>query len=543
MVKLIKQNLPFLLLILLVLSYTFWNSWKIFYQQDEWHVLGSYFTYFSILDLFKELTPLGIILGEDRPFSIFAGYLLLFTFPYNTLPVALYSLFFHLANTLVVYFLANKLFKTKIISSIAAIFFTTCAVSSNTVTWYSTSIGTLPSVFLILLGILAFYQGIEKNSAKLFLFSFLLLYLSLFFKEVGYFLFLVLPFIYSIYKVKDWKNIVTKFWYYYLVFITITVYRLIQLNSYSQESSIFIQTSSQNFIFTLLFRALLYPLSAFSLIFIPPDVFISFAKFFTNSYYPFFPSEHYNLIVQSSVLEFLSVILSFILLLLIFLFLTKFSSQIRKNIICVIILSVTSYLPYIILGKNYAYLDARYFYLGGAFSGMLLGFLAHSLINLSKKRPYKIVILTLVVIYIFANIQISKKSIEELSSISSERLGILKALKDRKKTLGEKSIFLVNGSREYYLDKGNNIPFQQGFGYTLLVWYAKENPYNKDLLTRNFLWDLGSQGYTMSGNIAFGYFWDRDKFNQAIKNNNLTKEQIVEVFYDSNSRQVLIKNE
>ena len=57
-----------------------------------------------------------------------------------------------------------------------------------------------------------------------------------------------------------------------------------------------------------------------------------------------------------------------------------------------------------------------------------------------------------------------------------------------------KNIFYITGDTDYYI-VGNKVPFQQGMGYTLMVWYYHTGKIPKDLINENFLWELNSQGY------------------------------------------------
>lgn len=536
-VKIFRQNLIPLFIVTLILVYAYINSFKIFYQQDEWHALGIYFTYSSISDLVKNFNFYSLIFGEGRPLSILIGYLLMFNFPFNTVPLSLYSLFFHLINSFLVYFLSMSLFKNKMVSTVASIFFAICSVTSGTVTWYSTSIGTLPAVCMILSSLLTFFKGVRSDGKWLW-YTFLLLYLSLYLKEIGYFLFAVLPVIYLIYKRVNWKRFIKDFWYFIVVFFVITLYRYLQLNNYSKESSVFIQSTDSGFLISVLFRALLYPLTSFSLVFVPSDFFLRFAKFFTSAYYPFFPSEHFNLIVQSSVLELLAVILSFSILGLIFVLLLRENSRDRKNILSLIILTFLSYTPYIILSKSYAYLDSRYFYLSSAFSALILGYIIYSLYNLLKNYILKFLVLLIFISYLLGNILSVRNEIKNLSDLSQERLTIIKSFKQMAPTLRDKNIFYVTGDRDYYLIKGNNLPFQQGMGFTLMTLYAKDENRFDNLLKQKILWELGSQGYFEDQGTGFGYFWDKGLLKKTLKEKEISRDNVKAFYYDSKTRRL-----
>lgn len=527
-----KQNSRFFLVtfILGIVILVFWPMQFVFYQQDEWKALGSYIVADSVLDLFRNTNFSKIILADGRVFSALVGYLLLGKFPFSTTPLFIYSLGLHLVNTILVYVLAQKFIKHTFFSAIAATFFGICTVSVGAVTWYSTSIGTLPSTTLILLSLIVFLKALEKGKRRNYLISFFLLYISQFFKEIGYFFFLVFPVYALIYNKTTLKHFLIRYWYFLVVFIIITLFRFIELSSYSVESVVFATDRTNYFFVTVLFRALFYPLTALSLIYIPSELFIRIAKFFTNAYYPFFPTEHYNLIVQSVVGDLLAVLLSVTLLSAIFL-LAKDRVTLKKFIV-LIIFSIATYLPYVILSKDYTYLDSRYYYLGAVPAGIIVGLLLLKIRDNLGGIIYKFILLIILGYFFFLG-NTTRAEIDKLAQLSQERVKILKQLSLLKPKLEEKTIFYFAGDRNYYLTQGNHLPFQQGIGYTMLVWYAQHDNRLKGFLHDERLWDLGSQGYFERNKIEFGYFQDKEMFVKTIKDKGLTKAEISAFYYNS----------
>lgn len=526
-----RNNFLYIALLLVICLYTFADIKDVFYQQDEWHALGFYFSQNSFWDLFN-VSFLRAILGEGRIFSSIIGYLLLGVFPFENFPLALYGLVFHCLNSLLVFQLGLKLTGKKGMALISAVFFIVCSVSAGTVSWYSTSIGTLPATSLILLTVLFFWNGLTGKHKYLIL-AVITLYLSQPFKEIGYFLFLSLPFCALLYQKLNFKSWLKKYWYYLATFLLITIYRITQLSTYSSESAVFTQVSSHNFFLTIILRALLYPFTSFSLIFVPPEFLIRAAKVFTNHYYPFFPTEHYNLIVESAILDLLAITLTFALILFTIFISIKVKTQIKKNIIFTVVLIVSTFLPYVILSKAYAYLDARYYYLAAAFSGILFGFLVMNTLNLLKNRLFKFIIFLFAGFYLLWLSQNVKLDLHELAQLSIQRKSLLNQLSQLKPTLGKRNIFYVIGDRHYYLAHDNYVPFQQGFGYTALVWLNRDNDQFKQLLKDEVLWDLGSQGYFESESGGFGYFWDKELFLKTLKEKNLSLEDADAFYYDS----------
>ena len=84
---------------------------------------------------------------------------------------------------------------------------------------------------------------------------------------------------------------------------------------------------------------------------------------------------------------------------------------------------------------------------------------------------------------------------------------------------------------------------QQGMGNTLLVWYMGNGSAPKQflkLISEYYLWELvGGQGYKEVDNYGFGYFWDIDKLEKVVKENKLTKTDIVAFFYNSKEQKII----
>src|SRR5690606_30212029 len=128
-----------------------------------------------------------------------------------------------------------------------------------------------------------------------------------------------------------------------------------------------------------------------------------------------------------------------------------------------------------------------------------------------KERSNYLVFSSLTFLFIVGlllNIYLTRSHVQKLSEVSIERVSVLDQLSAIYPSLKQKNIFFITGDQNFYLSEGNNLPFQQGTGYTLLTWYGKEDNRVNKLLDSGTLWDLGSQGYYKDGSFEFGYFWD-----------------------------------
>lgn len=525
MLKNTKINFVYLLISLLVL-WGFSGLINTFYQQDEWYGLG------DILingpgAILLNTNLIQIILGQGRIFADSVVYFLVGQFPFNILPVAIFATVFHITNTVLVFTLLKKITKKTLPSFLASMFFSFNGVAAGAVIWSASGTGTLPATTLILIGLFCFFRFIETNKAKWLVWLFLSLYLSLYFKEIGIFLFIFLPAFHLIFLKYPIKEFIVKYSAFIVFFLASVIMTIIQFQSIPVEKDLFITGATQNLGLITITRGIMYPLTSFSLILIPTEAFFNFAKHLTWVYYPFLPSSIYDLVAQSVVLDGLAVFLSLVIFYILYIFLKKNAD--KKFALFFIGFIIFSFLPYIIIGKSGAYLESRYYYLAAAGWGFLGGLL----IKNSKFLMYLFGILILI------HVTVTKNDIQKQVYLAKERTNILSGISKIRPFLNKKNIFFVKGDRNFYVGEGNPMPWQQGLGYTLLVWYYGQNKAPeelKSLISEQYLWGIGEEGYKEIKGVGFGYFWDKYKLEKVVLENNISKEDVVNLFYDSKEK-------
>ena len=80
---------------------------------------------------------------------------------------------------------------------------------------------------------------------------------------------------------------------------------------------------------------------------------------------------------------------------------------------------------------------------------------------------------------------------------------------------------------------------QQGMGYTLMVWYygiGLAPRQCSELIKDYYLWEMNGQGYREVDGVGYGYFWDKDELEKALKENNLTIKNVSAFYYDSKNQ-------
>lgn len=511
----------------------YWPITKTFYQQDEWLGYGIYLAkgwnsvFINTKDFFS------LILGEGRILYSLLLYIFYKFAPLNVLPIVVFALTVHTLNSLVVFSLAKRVVKNTIFAFLGSIFFLVNSVSQSAITWPAASLNTLPSTGLILLSVFLYFKYLDTSKKKWAILSFTGIYLSLFFKESGIFLFVLLPFISLLYKKDSISKFLRRYWYFFLTAIFIVFYRIYSYKQATNQVALFLTGSTKYFLDSIIVRSILYPLTSFSLSLIPPEPSLNFARYITNVYYPFFPPEQFILIAQTVVLDLVAVVISLVIGVFLLILLKSENEKTFREIKFWIAFLVLSFLPYIIISKSYSYLESRYYYVASAAWGVILAWVIAIIFKKIKIRIVRMCVILIYSIFIFVHIANINTQIIQMVNISQTRIKLISELKRLKPNLkNDKNIFYITGDTDYYLP-GNRIPFQNGFGYTLMTLYYGDNKTPSKLLEDHFLFDIGSQGYEEEGGKGFGYFYDKIKLKEVLKQYKLTENNVIEFSYSS----------
>lgn len=532
--------------ILIFVVILFWQLTKTFYQQDEWLALGNIISNKSNYFLLSSTNLLHLLLGEGRIASRLISYLFIGGFPFNIVPLSLFAILFHSINTLLVFHLANKFFKNLIFSLVAASFFAVNSVSHQAVTWYAAAIGTLPATTLILISIFTYIKAfggypfarIESVKRGWMIATVTLIYISLHFKEIGLFTLLFLPLTLFLGKDLFYRKI-KLFFLTITPFLIVIFYKIMELKFRTTESNLYITGLNENFFSTILLRSILYPLTSFSLMFVPGDHFLLFARFVLRQIYPFFASADNNiLIAQSVILDLLAVILTLFILILIYFLLQKEKPQNKKTVYFCLIFLFMSFSPYILLSKDFSYLEGRYYYLSVAGGAFLLSWVLKRLWEVFGQRIFSLIVLPILIFYLVFHASVIEGSITEQVRLADIRKDFIMQLKTLLPTLDNKrQIFYTSSDLNYWSD-GNKIPFQQGSGYTYMVLYYQSGKIPSEFLKDGFLFDIASQGYRETRDYGFGYFWDKQELEKVVKQYNLPQGSIIKLEYNSKTHKL-----
>ena len=535
---------PIILFIVIVSLY--WPVTNTFYQQDEWYGYGTYLAN-GVATIFSSSTHLSknlgsifldtnglinIILGEGRIFTRLLQYMFYNNFPLNIVPISLFALVLHSANAILVFLLAKKIFKRDLPAFFGSLFFAVNSVSQSAITWSAASVNALPSTFLVLIAILSFFNYLDYNKTKWLFYSFISIYISLFFRETGIFLFILLPTISLLYNKYSIKSFIRTYWYFFLAIGLIVTFRLYEFKAVPYQEALFLTGSSKYFFDSLIVRSVLYPLTSFSLSIVPPEAFLNLSRYLTNVYYPFVPEAQFNLIAQTAVLDFLALLLSIVIGIISLILYKKSNTKIRRQMIFWYIFLLASFLPYVVISKSFSYLESRYYYVSSISWAIIFAWVFYILEKLKKKFIYILFIL-IYSVFIFIHIRTIKTGLNRVVNESLVRISILNQISlILPKLESKKNIFYVTGDNDYYI-AGNKIPFQQGVGYTLLAYYYPKSQYPADFLNNAELFEIGKEGYYEKEGYGFGYFTSIKLMEEQSRMFKIQDENIYKFYYNS----------
>ena len=542
----VKKNyiafvIPFLIIVLTI--FFFWDLLKTFYQQDEWNGLGLVFSD-GLKSVFPPtFKPLDLIFVKGRLLSTFIFYLIVKNFPFQNLPFAIIAVALHTVATLLVYLLIKKYVKSVFASLLGALFFALNSVSHGAVTWPFVAVSTVGSTILILLSTLFFlkFATKEDNKKKWLLFSGLSLYFSLWFKEAGLHLFALFPLAAIIFQRYKPVEFLKKFWLFIVVFFAIVGYRVLELRLGTPDPNLYISGEDENFILTLVVRGVLYPLTSLSLMFVPGSSFIEFSREVIHDVYPYFADDsNFVLIAQTISIDALSLVLTGLILFSIFFFLRMEGVEKKKTVLFWLIFTLTSFLPYIVLAKDFSYLESRYYYLPAAGGAYLISWITKRTQETFKKASL-VLLIPVCALFLLWHANTVRAAVDEQLLLSNTRKSFIDQLKDQLPTLNKKkNIFYVNSDKHYWADT-NMLPFQQGSGYTLMVLYYDSGKIPKEFLQEGYLFEIGSQGYKEIGSQGFGFFWEGNELEKTREKYKIPAENIIMLNYHSEKEELDVK--
>lgn len=505
---------------------------RTFYQQDEWQTLGH-----NIIEgwgiLTKDLSIVRIFFAEGRILSRFFYFIFLGIYQYNVTPVFLFAMVSHALNAWLVYLLVGKYKGGWVASVSAAAFFAVNSVSDETLIWVS-AISTIPATTLLLVSILWYMDFLESGNTGKRNLSFIVGILSLFIKETGLFIFPFYPILYAYWrKTINIKKIISVHVPLLLYGIVLVIFRLSGI-FLAPRAAGFVDQQTGGFLFPVIYHSIVYPLTSFFQVFVPPLATYAFVPTVVRSEYPYLlGTPLFDLAGQSAVADVVSLVGTIIFSAIIgFMVLRKTETEGNKRLVFIsLLLFGLSFLPYAVLHRYFSYFSSRYYYVGVIGAAWLFGY---AVSWLYKRLPWvasRVLLLAAVGLYLVYHVQAIRKDLDWQVAIASERKIFLKEVKRLHPDMKNQTVFYITSDKKYLGEI--TYPFQNGLGYILEVLYYDTGKIPKSFLASNFLWDLGSEGFREIEGASFGYFEHVDKLGELVKEGKVSPDIVYGYFYNS----------
>lgn len=512
--------------LLAIILYTYWGLWDTFFQQDEWASMGLAFSG-GLFAGIKDVAFVELAAGKMRAAGTLLNTIFHLYFPFNILLFSVFALAIHWVNSILVYHFAFQVTKRPFIAFVSALYFSVAAISSGAVTWISAYTTALVNATFVLISLICYMKFLHTSRVRYRTASFIAATIAFLFKESSIFVFILLPFLSVLFGTKrtSLKKIVIDHapLLIYLGFIILV--RTVSLLGPEGRQGVFV-TQQPNVLARLATHALFYPVLSFSQLYIPQEIMAKVTG-------------------KIAVSDTIAVVTSMIFITYALLFAYKHIAF-RTTVFFCLLYSFLSFLPFIVLDRPLSsYLESRYYYLGIIGAAILLGTLLDYWNALFVKTRFRsvalvsICILSSVVLY--KNSTYVRREIRRQIITANDRKLFLSGIKEIYSALPDNPIFYITGDSPGFYGIGDlSVPFQQGMGYTMMVWYFDTGKIPAELLSDMYLWNINEQGYRQIQGKGFGYFYQIGKLQQAFREDpTLAQEQVIGFSYKAGAKELI----
>jgi len=490
----------------------------IFFQQDEWYAFG------NMIALGPKLIFHRFEVGDINhfvPLNSLLSFLLFKIFDLNYVGYNAVALFLHFINGLLVYFLALRILKRKTFALLSAATFIASAASAGLVMWPLVGINTLTLTFALLAWIAALRFKEQKKVFVNGLVVAILTILALLTNEYAGGMLIFIPVLIFVLSKKDQLVKASKFLLPFIVFgFGYLFFRL------SIVGGVLAGGSSLK---TILPKIIQFPVRYLGQLLIPKQGLLLVDQILGNNL------ALSDLVLRDVFFWFGLAVLGLVLV--VSAIVRRVSPTNYQNLILVTIFILASSIPFAFIpGKagNFLLFSPRYLYFGIAGGAILIALLAE-FAYLSERSFLKKLAGFYILLFFFLGVFGNWSKAGSLLKEGKLREGILNEIKSKYTSLPKKTIFYTESDSSFYgLPPEEKImPFQSGFGQTLLVWYQAEESFPKEFFEDRYLWEITDQGYQEVAGRGFGYFRDFGLMNETIEKENLAPSSIIAFRYDS----------
>jgi hypothetical protein len=536
------KNFYIPLILFAVAILTYWDLPKTFFQQDEWLGFGRMMSYEVTGGVGNVLLiPFFAGRGHFTPLSYYQMYLEFKLFGLSFEQYAIISVFTHIVNSILVFYLVSLLLKNKFLAFCSSLIFSVEVISSQAVTWIAASPSTQGAVLFLLLSLIFILKYFQTNKKRNYYIVLSLFFVGLLFKETIIFFFILAPIMWFIFgQKKSRKNFV---WFLKPLIILGFIYVLIRIFLFLIPSPIGLTSmSTVNLSLTEDIRRLaLLPFKILPQAIIPQQCLINISDIATLLFFPQYAvngvvSAYYS---QTVVFGWVIPLLSIPILLIGFIvykfFLIRKEIIFSKAVIFSLLLIMLSGLPFAFIPgelANAPILEPRDIHAAVIGTSIFLPLILYGLVRIFLKQKKIIYLLVFCLLFpiIFIHIALTRNVIDEVVKMSIPRIYILRSIKTSYPKLPQKVVFFTQSDTAYYgmPIEEKALPVQLNFGTILLVWYQKDENFPPCLFDFNpEAFHMLTQRYKECGGRGFGYFRDYDKLVIAIKENNISVNDII----------------
>lgn len=504
-----------------------------FFQQDEWfgyseYILRRGFTFDGLLKYF--FAPSVV---HYTPFTLAILYSNLSLLGMNYFPHAIISLTLHVIVVFLVYLLSKELMKSKFYAGIATIVFASFSSGYQATSWVMADIGTHGSTIFGILSIIFFLNFLKNKNNKKFILSLIFLLISLLFKEITVGLLLVM--IYLLWSNKSFKRAeklkyTKKIMFGGAIYVLARILMIPMVSNEQRDAGLVLESQSK---IKLLYDFVTIPIKAVSQSIVPIEIMRGLAEFVARLFPQKISNEvgspAFELFVVKRVMEAVSLVISFMI---------AFWVIIKKNrssisTLGLIWIIINSFIFAFSPQRNgiTSVIDSRNLYFVSIGAALIVTTVFS---QVRKSNNFKSLIFLLIIL--IPNLFFLNRNLDNFVKLGTLRKNILNNITTISPDLPSKVVIFTQSNQPYYgLPIETKImPFQSGFGQTLLAWYYPRENFSKEFFMNRFLWEIDSQGYKEVGNVGFGYYRDIDLLIKTIKQYNLPDESVIAFSWDGN---------
>lgn len=513
----IKITNHVILVLFIFLVITYWRVPFIFFQQDEW--MGFALIISNGFDVI--FRGLGDHVIHFIPITNLLNFLSFNLFGLNSIFYNIIGLLLHFLNSFLIFKISLIIFKNKKYALLSAVIFITSAISSQLIMWPLVSLNIISLTFTLFVWkfILDYYQhkNLKRLNLKIALFTLLAL-LTLEY-SLGLLIFVPLSLIVFT-KKKDIKKVfifIIPFLFVICFYFVIRIYPLFitsETSSINQDSNLSV----------ILFKILRFPERYLGQLFISESQILFISDFFSSKF---------NLAKEIFYSKISFYIGTFIITLCLYWLIVKrkILKSNFKYLLIVLVFILSSSLPFILVpgrGGDFLLFPPRYLYYGLAGSSILI-VLLFKIAEIRKNLLLKVIIGAVILISLTTSIEQNNNKVNELYNQGKIRKDILTIIKNSYPVLHKKVVFYTESDTPYYglPVEEKTLPFQSGFGQTLLIWYYATEKYPKDFYQNKFLWEITDQGYKEANGRGFGYFRDFKLLKSNLKKYSILPSSVI----------------